>query len=48
MQNNKTLDQLANKYNLTVFDFALAKKESHLKSLKDQLTFESLTRLSEF
>ncbi|EGR29617.1 hypothetical protein IMG5_152180 [Ichthyophthirius multifiliis] len=35
--NNKVLDELANKYNFTVFDFAQAKKEAHLKALRNSL-----------
>jgi hypothetical protein len=34
VQNDKVLEELGRKYNFTVFDFALAKKESHLKQLR--------------
>ena len=35
--NDQVIDELAKKYNFTVFDFAQAKKESHLKILRAQL-----------
>lgn len=36
VQNNKRLELLAAKYKFTIYDFAQAKKEGHLKRLKDQ------------
>lgn len=35
------VQDLSEKYNFTVFDFAQAKKESHLKELRNELTSES-------
>jgi hypothetical protein len=32
--NNEVLDRLSKKYSYTIFDFAQAKKEAHLKALK--------------
>lgn len=41
VSNNKILDELSAKYNFSVFDFALAKKEAHLKMLVNDLVGEN-------
>ena len=38
---NDLIEDLSEKYNFSVFDFAQAKKESHLKELRNELTSES-------
>jgi hypothetical protein len=38
---NAVVEDLAKKYNFSVFDFALAKKESHLKELRNELVSQS-------
>ena len=38
---NILVDDLSKKYDFSVFDFAQAKKESHLKELRKELTSES-------
>ena len=38
---NPIIKELSEKYSFTVFDFAQAKKESHLKELRNELTSES-------
>jgi hypothetical protein len=38
---NELLDNLSKKYKFTVFDFALAKKEAHLKALRAELISEN-------
>jgi len=39
--NSELVDKLSLKYNFSVFDFALAKKESHLKALVSELASDS-------
>ncbi|CAK84024.1 unnamed protein product (macronuclear) [Paramecium tetraurelia] len=41
VQRNKVISDLAEKYNFSVFDFALAKKEARLKQLRAELTSDS-------
>ncbi|CAD8204192.1 unnamed protein product [Paramecium octaurelia] len=41
VQRNQVLSELAEKYNFSVFDFALAKKEARLKQLRAELTSDS-------
>lgn len=38
---NELVTNLSQKYDFSVFDFAQAKKESHLKELRKELTSES-------
>jgi hypothetical protein len=38
LSNDETCKELSKKYQFSVFDFAQAKKESHLKALKKNLT----------
>lgn len=38
---NSLVEELSEKYSFSVFDFAQAKKESHLKELRKELTSES-------
>lgn len=38
---NSIVEELSEKYSFSVFDFAQAKKESHLKELRKELTSES-------
>ncbi|KRX04793.1 hypothetical protein PPERSA_06427 [Pseudocohnilembus persalinus] len=40
--NNQVIGDLAQKYNFSVFDFAIAKKESHLKALRRELTADQI------
>ncbi|CAD8201453.1 unnamed protein product [Paramecium octaurelia] len=41
VQRSKVISDLAEKYNFSVFDFALAKKEARLKQLRAELTSDS-------
>ena len=38
---SKVVSELGKKYNFSIFDFALAKKEAHLKQLRRELTNDS-------
>lgn len=38
---SKIVEDLSNKYKFRIYDFAQAKKESHLKELRNELTSES-------
>lgn len=38
---NPVVNRLTAKYNFSVYDFALAKKESHLKNLRNELASDS-------
>ncbi|CAD8204640.1 unnamed protein product [Paramecium pentaurelia] len=41
VQRNQVISDLAEKYNFSVFDFAIAKKEARLKQLRAELTSDS-------
>ncbi|CAD8123485.1 unnamed protein product [Paramecium sonneborni] len=41
VQRNQVISDLSEKYNFSVFDFALAKKEARLKQLRAELTSDS-------
>ncbi|CAD8121091.1 unnamed protein product [Paramecium sonneborni] len=41
VQRNQVISDLSEKYNFSVFDFALAKKEARLKQLRTELTSDS-------
>ena len=41
VSNNEHLNNLTAKYNFTIYDFAQAKKESHLKQIRRQLADET-------
>ena len=41
VSDNKVIAELAAKYQFSVFDFALAKKESHFKQLVNELVSDS-------
>lgn len=41
VMNSQLIEKFSKKYDFTIFDFAQAKKESHLKELRNELTSES-------